>query len=315
MSNVRAAASSDGDCAITRAMCSRSRASRDTGAPTRTACVRLLGVERRRRRQAEIDGLQHIPRRQNHRALDGVAQFPKIARPGVPQHRLFGRLGEAQSGTALFLPEDREIVLREHRHVLETLSQRWQRETHHVEAVEQVLTKPAGTHFRLERTIGGGDEADIRPPLARFPEPLVGLVVEKAQQPRLRIGGQLADFVEEQRPAFGFLHLAATSAMAPVKAPRRWPKSALVIRSPDRAGQLTVTNGASARGLFARIQRASTFLPVPLSPRSRTTASDPAARPAVWRNRTNARLRDSNNAGSPLSSSSSWSSASLRRRR
>ena len=33
---------------------------------------------------------------------------------------------------------------------------------------------------------------------------------------------------------------------------------------------MTVTNGASARGLLARIQRASTFLPVPLSPRSRS---------------------------------------------
>ena len=52
-----------------------------------------------------------------------------------------------------------------------------------------------------------------------------------------------------------------------MNAPLRCPKSALVIRSPESAGQLTVTNGASARGLFARIQRASTFLPVPLSPR------------------------------------------------
>ena len=39
-----------------------------------------------------------------------------------------------------------------------------------------------------------------------------------------------------------------------------------------------MTNGASARGLFARIQRARTFLPVPLSPLKRSTASDAAAR-------------------------------------
>ena len=45
-----------------------------------------------------------------------------------------------------------------------------------------------------------------------------------------------------------------------------------------------VTKGASARGLFARIQRARTFLPVPLSPRSSSTASDAAARAADWRN-------------------------------
>ena len=77
------------------------------------------------------------------------------------------------------------------------------------------------------------------------------------------------------------------------------------MRSPDSDGALMVTKGASARGLLARIQRAKTFLPVPLSPRKSSTASDAAARAADWRNLRNSGLRESKNAGSPLWSNSS----------
>ena len=45
-------------------------------------------------------------------------------------------------------------------------------------------------------------------PLARLAEPLVGAVVQEAEQPRLRVGAEVADLVEEQRAALGLLDLA-----------------------------------------------------------------------------------------------------------
>ncbi len=60
---------------------------------------------------------------------------------------------------------------------------------------------------------------------------------------------------------------------APVNAPFAWPNSSLSSNSADRLGQWTVTNGPPARRLRAWTARASTPLPVPLSPRRRTVAS------------------------------------------
>ena len=56
------------------------------------------------------------------------------------------------------------------------------------------------------------------------------------------------------------------SATAPVKAPFTWPKSSLSSRSAGMAAQLTATQGFSLRGEWEWIARATTSLPVPLSP-------------------------------------------------
>ena len=47
-------------------------------------------------------------------------------------------------------------------------SQRRQRQSHDIEAVEQVFTETARTHVRLEGSIRGGEEPHIRVPLARL---------------------------------------------------------------------------------------------------------------------------------------------------
>ena len=53
---------------------------------------------------------------------------------------------------------------------------------------------------------------------------------------------------------------------APVKAPRSWPKSSLSSRSFGIAAVLMATNGPCARGLCLCSARATSSLPVPLSP-------------------------------------------------
>ena len=84
MSSVRAAASNDEDCATIRAMCSRSSAAEEIGAPTRAA-DRLVLPDRTMRpdRRPRSSGVRHVARRQNHRALDRIAQLAEIAAPRV----------------------------------------------------------------------------------------------------------------------------------------------------------------------------------------------------------------------------------------
>ena len=68
---------------------------------------------------------------------------------------------------------------------------------------------------------------------------------------------------------------------APVNAPFSCPNSSLSRSSRESAAQLTATNGSSARGSSRWIARATTSLPVPLSPRSSTVAPLGAARRAT----------------------------------
>ena len=65
----------------------------------------------------------------------------------------------------------------------------------------------------------------------------------------------------------------ACSACAPVNEPFSWPKSSLSIRLGGTAPQSKTTNGPRARGLASWIARASTSLPVPVSPISVSVTS------------------------------------------
>ena len=72
------------------------------------------------------------------------------------------------------------------------------------------------------------------------------------------------------------------SRTAPVNAPRTCPKSSLSRSSPGSAAQLTATNGPPLRGEWAWSARATTSLPVPLSPVMRTFASLPWSDSTRW---------------------------------
>ena len=65
---------------------------------------------------------------------------------------------------------------------------------------------------------------------------------------------------------------------APVNAPFSWPNSSDSISSEGTAAQLTLTNGRSRRALRSWIARATSSLPVPVSPRMHTRDSVGATR-------------------------------------
>ena len=106
----------------------------------------------------------------------------------------------------------------------------------------------------------------------RAAHPLELALLDGAQELRLRRERQLADLVEEQRPAVGELEAALRPAAAPVNAPFSWPKSSLSRSASGSAAQLSATNGLPVRGLDSWSARATSSLPVPLSPRTSTVA-------------------------------------------
>jgi hypothetical protein len=60
---------------------------------------------------------------------------------------------------------------------------------------------------------------------------------------------------------------------APVKAPRSWPNSSLSTSPAEIAPQLTLTKGRSRRLLWLWMARATSSLPVPVSPKISTVLS------------------------------------------
>ena len=69
---------------------------------------------------------------------------------------------------------------------------------------------------------------------------------------------------------------------APVKLPFSWPKISLSIRFGEIAPQLTARNGLLRRRLRSWTVRATTSLPVPLSPVMKTETAVPATRTICW---------------------------------
>ncbi len=147
-----------------------------------------------------------------------------------------------------------------------------------VEAESQVGAKPVGRDFLVEPAVRRRHDARVdaaRHVLADAPDLPV---LQHAQQLGLRARRQLADLVEEERAAVGLLEEPARSPTAPVNAPRAWPKSSASSRSSASAAQLTVQSRRSRRGPNRCTPRATSSLPLPLSPSTSTGNGARAAR-------------------------------------
>jgi hypothetical protein len=116
--------------------------------------------------------------------------------------------------------------------------------------------------------MGGGDDLQVDfAPFQRADGPEFQLL-DEAKQADLHLEGQVADLVEKRCTAVGQLDEALLFPRLPLKAPLTCPNSSLSIIIPTSAPP---SMGASClRGFALWIARATTSLPVPLSPRSRT---------------------------------------------
>src|SRR6185295_7119753 len=76
-------------------------------------------------------------------------------------------------------------------------------------AIQQIEAEAAGLDLLRQPAVGRRDDADVDPPRRGLADAPELAFLEHAQQLGLRPRRQLADFVEEQRSAVGFLEDAA----------------------------------------------------------------------------------------------------------
>ena len=111
-----------------------------------------------------------------------------------------------------FALHQREEVPDEIGNVLGALAQRRQPQRHDVEAEKQVLAEQALLDELAQVLVGRGDDAHVGLDRCAAADRGVFALLQHAQQPGLRLHRHVADFVEEQRAAFGLFEAAGAAA-------------------------------------------------------------------------------------------------------
>ena len=101
-----------------------------------------------------------------------------------------------------------EEMLHQQRYIIAPLTQRRQAQTNHVQTVQQVFAKHALFHTFVEILVRCGDDAHVRFHRRLSADAVILAVLQHAQQTHLQIRRHVADFIEEQRAAFGLLKAA-----------------------------------------------------------------------------------------------------------
>jgi hypothetical protein len=100
-------------------------------------------------------------------------------------------------------------VPRQQRNVFPALAQRRNADFNHVQAVKQIVAELAFGYGNLQIDVGGRDHAHVHAHLFGPADAVEAALLEHAQQIHLQLGGDIADFVEEDGSAVGHFELAA----------------------------------------------------------------------------------------------------------
>ena len=119
-----------------------------------------------------------------------------------------------------------------------------------MEAIVEIRAKRALLHHGEQIAVRRRHDADVRAERARGPQPLEGVLLQHAQEFRLQVKGQVADFVEEQRPSIGQLK-------APEALRERPREGAFFIAEEFAFEQPTGNGGAVECDEGARVPRAA----------------------------------------------------------
>ncbi len=173
------------------------------GSVSRAALARLHVGGR-----GEVVHVQRVAAADQHGALDPLPELTHVARPRLRLQPAPRRRRQREPIAAIDVAERLQEARGENRNVGRTLAQRRQVDGDQVDAIEQILAKFAARHHVRQRAVGRRDDAHVHlAPRAR-PEHFVGAILQHAQHLHLRGGVEVADLVEEDRPAVRELEAA-----------------------------------------------------------------------------------------------------------
>ena len=149
-----------------------------------------------------------------------VLELAHVARPVIAHQHVDGGRRDPLDVLAVGARGLLEKMIGEQQQIGLPLAQRRNEDREHVEPVVQILAERAVGDRLLEVLVGRGDQPHVRLECVfGAAQPLELALLQHAQQLHLRRQVQLADFVEEQRAAFGELEAPLLRRCAPVNAP------------------------------------------------------------------------------------------------
>jgi len=152
---------------------------------------------------AGSSNISGFPTGENHGAFDGILQLSDIARPLTGGESAGRGNGELRRLSVHAFRGEPDKVLRERRNVLAALAQGRIINRKHAEPVKEILAESSGLDFRGQIAVGCSHHAHVDFPGLRLADAPDLLLPQDAQPLRLHRQGQLANFIEEKRPAAG----------------------------------------------------------------------------------------------------------------
>ena len=131
-------------------------------------------------------------------------------------------VGDAADLASVLVGEPLHEVSREHADVVAAIAERRHGDGEDVQAEVEIAAEPAGLHFGAQIAVGRGDHPRLHGHRARRAQALELALLQNAQQLGLRLHGQLANLVQEERPFVR--HLEASG----LRRPRIGERAALV---------------------------------------------------------------------------------------
>ncbi len=147
-----------------------------------------------------------------HGRLDEVPQLAHVAREVEPRQRVH-RLRRDQRRHRPLPARVAQEMLDQERDVVGALAQRRHGHRHHRQPVEQVQPEAAAVHLGAQIAVRRRHHAHVDRDLGAAAEPAQPPPLEHAQERRLHRRLQLADLVEEHRPAVRRLERADVRAL------------------------------------------------------------------------------------------------------
>ncbi len=114
----------------------------------------------------------------------------------------------------ILLSEPLQKHLRQRHNIFLSLPECRQGDMNGIDAIIQILPEPAFTHQLLQIHIGSANQADIDGLRLIAAHPYDAPVLNSTKQLRLQVQRNIADFIQEQRPAIGLLELANVVCMS-----------------------------------------------------------------------------------------------------
>ena len=167
------------------------------------------GTGRPARRVQRVVQPQRLARREDERPLEHVLELPHVARPVVGDERVHHAPGDLLDAPAQVLLSPLDEGPGDQRDVLPPLAQGRDLDREDAQAVVEVAPEAPLRHRALE-VAGWWRPRGARPPCAArvAPRRCDLAVLQHAQQLRLQLQREVADLVEEERPAVGQLEAA-----------------------------------------------------------------------------------------------------------